>query len=29
MNLFKFITINAIESGGDVAGNVVVCVVTS
>ena len=29
MNLFKFITFNAIESGGYVAGNVVVCVVMS
>ena len=29
MNLFKFIIFNDIESGGDVAGNVVVCVVTS
>ena len=29
MNLFKVLTFNAIESGGDVAGNVVACVVTS
>ena len=29
MNLLKVFTFNAIESGVDVAGNVVVCVVTS
>ena len=29
MNLLKFMTFNPIESGGDVAGNVVICVVTS
>ena len=29
MNMFKVSTFNAIESGGDVAGNVGVCVVTS
>ena len=30
MNLFKYMAFNiAIEKGGDVAGNVAVCVVTS
>ena len=29
MNLFKIKIFNAIESGGNIAGNVVVCFVTS
>ena len=29
MNLLKYMAFNAIENGGDVAGNVAVCVVTS